>query len=214
VPKEPSLVLGLERDTPLARAVELLDRHFSFLVPVGAVIAPGGRKLGVLPEPKSDLLPDETVIADGRLSTLRNPVRLKTWPEAITEPSWQVEMDCLHRLKLGPEGAINHVYRCKLGDRLWAPITHLTVSRLGPSLSLHIILLHPEWYPLSEDYPALRQYDMDHWMEMLSSLRRAVIDAGNEVSYVAVDLGHYILHEPWKTRLVAEARTIPMAVVE
>lgn len=209
--KIPSLVLSLKLETPLARALELLDRHFSFLIPVGVEL-PGGRTLGVLP-PQSTFLPNEIVIAGGRLSTLRDPVRLESWAGEVKVPWYGLEVVCLHRLRLAPDGTVAPIFRYQDDGGRWSTLTNLTIMRNGPGLSLHVIMLHSGWYPLW-DCPPLRTFDMDHWMEMLSGLRNAVTDAGDAVNHVSVGLGHYAFHEPWKTRLMAEARTIPMAEVE
>lgn len=209
--KNPGLVLSLKLETPLERALELLERHFSFLVPMGVEL-PGGKILGVLPS-REGLMSNEVVIADGRLTTLSSAVALKSWADEVTVPWYGLEMTCLHRLRLAPDGNIVPVFRYQEDGGRWSTLTDLTIMRNGPGLSLHIIGLHPGWYPLW-DCPPLRAYDMEHWMEMLSGLRNAVADAGDAVNYVAVDLGHYSFHEPWKTPLMAEARTIPMAQVE
>src|SRR5438552_120709 len=133
--KTPGLTLSLSLETPLERAVELLDRHYSFLVPVGVEL-PGGRTLGVVPT-QSTFLQEEIAIAGGRLSTLRHPVRLESWAEEVKVPWYGVDVTCLHRLRLGPDSTVAPVFRYQDDGGHWSTLTHLTVMRNGPGLSLH-----------------------------------------------------------------------------
>ncbi len=207
--KVPSLHLSLNIDTPLERAVELIDRHYGFLTPIGVEL--GGRKAGIVPEPNSSLMAGEVEIAGGRLSSLRNPVRFP-WAEAVRDRRFGAEITCLHRIKMGPDGAEALVFRYTYGAS-WSTLTNLTVMRNGLGLSIHVILHHSGWYPLW-DCPPLRAFDMDHWRMLLTGLHGAVGEAGRAVNHVAVNLGHYAFHEPWKSALFDLARNIPGAEVE
>lgn len=210
--KRPALVLGLNRDTPLERVVQLFDRHFTFVTPVGAEIA-GGLCLGIFPKPHSPLLEGEIEIADGKLSTLRRPSRLNSWADSKDNPCPHFTLMCTHSVRLGPDGEKADVFRYRGDEGRWSRVTQALISRGPGGFSIHVMLSHPTWYPLW-DCPPLRIHDEDHWREMLSSLRNAVTDAGQDAEYVTVDLGHYLFHKPLKAFLMKEAESIPLVQIE